>query len=105
MKTMISEIYSGASESLTLELVIKERYKKFTVEDSTGKCICEITHDNLLVKHWSRDRNACSIVSEMVNPTVGTKIVFKRVQQFILRVTNNDEERKTYYTMEVCSYV
>lgn len=105
MKTMVNETYSGASETLCFSVWFLHGHCKFTVVDSTGKCVCEMTHENLLVKHWARHSTNCQIVSEMSNPAVGTVLTFKRVQQFILRAVNNDEEKKTYYTMEVCSYV
>lgn len=105
MKTMVNETYSGASETLTLKIVVKDHHPKFIVSDSSEELLCEISYENLLVKHWARHSTNCQIVSEMVNPVIGTVLTFKRVQQFILRVANNDEEKKTYYTMEVCSYV
>lgn len=105
MKTLVSEIYSGASASISVSIVADAPYKRLVAVDNTGSILCDIHFENLLIKHWCRTKTTCDVVSSVANPGTGHECNYARVSQFILRKHNNDEEKKTYYTMEVCSYV
>lgn len=105
MNTIVSEIYSGASASISLSVLPKGAYKYMRAVDDSGKVLCDVPFELMLIKHWARSKTTCEVVSLTPNPQYGYSGVFTRVQQFILRKSDNHDEKETHYTMEVCSYV
>lgn len=97
-----NEIYPGASEEIMLS-VAAGGY--IVATNKKGDVIIDIAFEHLLIKHWARDATKCNVIMQTSNPVEGFFAHLYRVQQLILRYDNNHDERMTYYTLEIMSYV